>query len=339
MIDEKPWVVGTRQGRRFGNSGEFGSGIFSDVGSQTWGRAVAGDGVSPEPNGSYDPWLRARPVPFGVTDAAVRMKNVLCARSRLLGSILAVLLLAACATPPPGGEAEMAEIDRVNDPFEAVNRGIFSFNQFVDGVLFEPLAMFYRDVLPPAARDSVENFLNNLRSPVTLASDLAQGKMDRATTTVGRFVINSTIGVGGLIDMAEDFGLEGHREDFGQTLAVWGSEEGLYLVLPLFGPSNVRDAVGLVTDAFIDPLTYFASTQALAARTFVRGIDERESVLDTLDEIERTSIDFYATLRSLYRQRRADDIRDGRPAPVIPIPSISIDDFEGDKSDQATLVN
>ncbi|MCH9019725.1 MAG: VacJ family lipoprotein [Proteobacteria bacterium] len=267
------------------------------------------------------------------------MKNFLCARSRLLGSILAVFLLAACATPPLGGEAKMAEFDQVNDPFEPVNRGIFSFNQFVDGVLFEPLAMLYRDLLPPPVRDSVENFLNNLRSPVTLASDLAQGKMDRATTTVGRFVINSTIGVGGLIDMAEEFGLEGHREDFGQTLAVWGSEEGLYLVLPLFGPSNVRDAVGLVADAFLDPLTYFASTQALVARTFVRGIDERENVLDTLDEIERTSIDYYATLRSLYRQRRADEIRDGEPAPVIPIPSISIDDFESDKSGQATLVN
>ncbi len=233
----------------------------------------------------------------------------------------------------------MAEIDEVNDPFESVNRAIFSFNQFVDGILIKPLAMIYHDLLPPPLRDGVANFLNNLRTPVTLANDVAQGKMDRATTTIGRFVINSTIGVGGIIDMAEEFGLEGHREDFGQTLAVWGSGEGLYLMLPLFGPSNARDALGLIGDTAMNPLTYFATTELLTARTLVRGVDERERVLDSLDEIERTSIDFYATLRSLYRQRRADEIRDGRPTPVIPIPAISIDDFRGGEPEQATLAD
>ncbi len=269
--------------------------------------------------------------------------------ARLSASVLCVAFLLGCATSPPAEEAEpqteaqaeeaQAEIDEVNDPIEPVNRAIFSFNQFADGILIRPLALMYRQLTPPPLRRSVRNFLNNLNTPVILANDILQGKTDRAMVTGKRFLINSTVGVGGLLDVAGDWGIEGHREDFGQTLAEWGSGEGPYLMLPILGPSNPRDTVGLVVDSFIDPVGYFIPSDWALARTLVRGIDERERIVDALDEIERASLDFYATLRSLYRQRRADEIRDGEPAPVLPIPSLSIDDFEDTDGELITLVN
>jgi phospholipid-binding lipoprotein MlaA len=253
---------------------------------------------------------------------------------RVFGPLLGIALLAACATPPAGDDA----YDDVNDPLEGMNRVIFSFNQFFDGLLFKPLALMYRDLLPPEIQDGIGGILETLRTPVVLANDLLQGDMDRAGETLGRFAVNATVGIGGIFDVATDMGLEGHGEDFGQTLAVWGSGEGMYLVLPLFGPSNPRDAIGMGVDTLMDPLRYYASTEELLARTLVRGVDERAGVVDTLDEIARTSIDFYATMRSLYRQHRDDLIRNGSPAPVIPIPSISFDDFTSPQEEQAALV-
>lgn len=268
------------------------------------------------------------------------------ARLRLKPAFLALAVflaaLTGCASAPAAEDEELAAFDDVNDPLEPMNRAIFSFNQFADGLLLKPLALMYRDLVPPPVRSGMHNALDNIRTPVVLVNDLLQGDLERAGITVQRFFINSTIGLGGMMDMAAEFGIEGHREDFGQTLGVWGSGEGAYLMLPLFGPSNPRDATGLVVDTFLDPLVYFAPTEALIARTALRGIDEREGVIDTLDEIERTSLDFYATLRSLYRQRRDDQIRNGRPAPVVPIPSISIDEFdefEDEEEDKLSLIN
>lgn len=242
-------------------------------------------------------------------------------------------LLTACASTPQDGEDAFAEFEQINDPFEGLNRGIFAFNQFADALIIKPMALLYRLLLPPEVRRGIHNALQNLRTPVTLANDLMQGEIGRAGDTIGRFVINSTAGIGGLMDVAADFGIEGHREDFGQTLAVWGTGEGPYIIIPVLGPSNVRDVTGLFADAFLDPLNYYAPNDALLARTVIRGIDERERILDTLEEIERTSLDFYATLRSLYRQHRNDEIRNGEPAPAVPIPSISFDEFDSEDDD------
>ena len=245
--------------------------------------------------------------------------------------------LAGCATPPPADNPEaVAAFEATNDPLEPMNRAIFKFNLYADNLLLKPLALLYRTFIPPEPRRGIHNFLDNLRAPVTLANDLLQGELDRASITVQRFAVNSTAGIGGLLDVASDLGLPPHREDFGQTAAVWGSGEGFYLVLPIFGPSNVRDGIGLGVDTFLDPLVYLVDTDILVSRTAVRGIDERERVIDSLDEIERTSIDYYATLRSLYRQHRADEIRNGKPPPVLPIPSISIEDVPPG-NDQASL--
>ena len=260
--------------------------------------------------------------------------------ARVFGAVLCVAVLVGCAASAPEGDAEaQAAIDETNDPIEPVNRAIFSFNQFADGILIKPLALMYRDLTPPPVRRGVRNMLSNLRTPVTLANDLLQGKGGRALVTGERFLINTTVGVGGLMDIASDWGIEGHREDFGQTLAEWGSGEGPYLMLPLLGPSNPRDTVGLVVDSVLDPFGYFIPTKYAITRTLVRGIDERERVVDQLDEIERASLDFYATLRSLYRQRRADEIRDGKAAVIVPIPSLSIEDFEDIESERVTLAN
>ncbi len=258
--------------------------------------------------------------------------------ARLSASLLTVALLFGCASPPEGDADAQAAYDEINDPLEPFNRAIFSFNQFADGILIKPIALAFRTFVPPEPREGVRNFLSNLRSPIVLANDLMQGEFDRAVVTIERFAINSTAGLGGLIDVAARFGIEGHREDFGQMLAVWGSGEGPFLMLPILGPSNPRDVTGLVVDGFIDPVPYFVSSNIQVARTVLRGADERERVLDALDEIERTSLDFYATLRSLYRQRRADEIRNGAPAPVVPIPAISIEEFEYPDEGQVSMV-
>ena len=241
-------------------------------------------------------------------------------RARAFGAMLAVMMTAACATP--------AVDDGVNDPLESFNRAIFSFNQFAQGLLFRPLALLYRDLVPPEVQDAVGGILETLHTPITLANDILQGEPERAGETLGRFAINGTVGIAGIFDVASGMGLEGHREDFGQTLAVWGSGEGMYLVLPLLGPSGLRDGVGLGVDILLDPLTYYASFEQRSGRTLAGGIDQLAGVVDSLDEIERTSIDYYATLRSLYRQQRDDQIRNGAAPPVVPIPSISFDDFE-----------
>ena len=142
----------------------------------------------------------------------------------------------------------------------------------------------------------------------------------------------------GLFDVAEGMGIPGRNEDFGQTLAVWGVGEGGYFVIPGLGPSSMRDVTGLVVDVFLDPLFYFAPTAALVSRTAVRGIDEREQVLEALDEIQTSSLDYYAALRSLYRQSREDQIRDGAAPPTLNLPAIAGDDYEGDELQESEFI-
>ena len=224
------------------------------------------------------------------------------------------LFVGACAANPP----------EVNDPLEPLNRYIFSFNLALDGAVIRPVAEAYRFVIPDPGRQVVRNFLRNLETPVTLANDVFQGELARAGVTTARFLINTTFGGLGLFDPASAMGFERHSEDFGQTLGAYGAGGGPYLVLPILGPSNFRDVLGIGVDHFLDPINYWARNTdrngITVARTLVRGIDARSRTIETLDEIERTSIDFYATIRSLYRQTRADEIRNGDPAPLTPLP-------------------
>ena len=238
---------------------------------------------------------------------------------RIVARIAAIVMLAAGATGCTTVGEWMTDESGNNDPFEEVNRVIFEINLAGDKIILKPLAIMYRTFIPPPLRQGVRNALNNLSTPVILANDVLQGEGERAYITVARFMINTTLGVGGIMDIASELDIEAHSEDFGQTLAVWGLGDEFYIMTPLLGPSNPRDLFGLLVDGFLDPLGYFASTEVLITRAAVRGIDQREEVLDVFDEVERTSLDFYATVRSLYRQRRLDLIRNGDLGPVMPI--------------------
>jgi phospholipid-binding lipoprotein MlaA len=226
-------------------------------------------------------------------------------------TVAAALALAGCASVPEGDPDAMAAYEEANDPLEPMNRYFFEVNYAADQLLFKPLAGWYYTALPNPVQDVVRNAMRNLASPVVLANDVFQGEMDRAGITAMRFLINSTIGVAGLFDVASEWGYVYHDEDFGQTLAVHGVNEGPYLVLPILGPSNPRDAVGRVADHFLDPLTYVLPSESNMGRTLVSGIDLRARNLQVLDEVRKGALDYYATIRSLYRQHRGDAIRNG----------------------------
>lgn len=226
----------------------------------------------------------------------------------------AVLLLVACASPPENDPDALAAYEEANDPLEPTNRYLFEVNYAADELLLKPLAGWYYAAVPNYGQDRIRNVLRNLNTPVTLANDLFQGEMERAETTAMRFLINSTVGVAGIWDVAADWGYPYHSEDFGQTLAVHGSGEGPYFMVPILGPSNPRDLSGRVVDVFLDPMSYFGSLSTLQyARAGLEGVDTRARNLTTLDEIRRGSVDYYATIRSLYRQYRNDEIRNGAP--------------------------
>ncbi len=238
-------------------------------------------------------------------------------------SLLLVVLLAGCATPPPVTDREAyQEYVETNDPFEPTNRAVFEFNRALDEALFQPIARAYRSAVPLWVRQRVGDALENLRAPVVFLNDVLQGEGDRAMTTLVRFMINSSIGVAGLADMAGEMGIKGHDEDFGQTLAVWGAEDGPYIMLPIFGPSNPRDTVGRVVDWVVDPFNQWADNTGreewILARGGVSALHTRTELLDLTDDLEKSSLDLYAAVRSLYRQRRAHAISNGGQSEKIP---------------------
>jgi phospholipid-binding lipoprotein MlaA len=210
------------------------------------------------------------------------------------------------------------------DPLENWNRQVFDMNQRFDEAIMKPTAEAYIAVVPEPARQGVHNFLSNLNSPIVFANDLLQGEVGMASETVGRFGLNSTIGLGGLVDVATPAGIPGHDSDFGQTLGVWGVGDDPYLVLPLLGPSNPRDLAGYVADQAMDPLNYVGIrdyTYWAMGRGAVNIIDERAQNMDTLNQLEQTSVDPYASMRSLYRQYRRSHIRHGKSS-VKDLPSM-----------------
>jgi phospholipid-binding lipoprotein MlaA len=226
---------------------------------------------------------------------------------RVMCAAMLALTLSACA-------ATTAE-NAPNDPFEKTNREVLKTNQWLDRNIVYPSAVAYAAVVPPYGRDRVHDFLNNLNLPVTFANDVLQGEFNRAGQSFYRFGVNSTLGVAGLWDVADKWGhVANHDEDFGQTLAVWGVPDGAYLVLPLYGPSNPRDAAGLVADVYLDPYTYVRMKKHIwiqAGRQYGNLLDLRARNLNTLQGIERQSADYYASLRSLYRQSRKEAIANG----------------------------
>ncbi|MEM7442944.1 MAG: VacJ family lipoprotein [Pseudomonadota bacterium] len=222
-------------------------------------------------------------------------------------------LLAACAAP----DADLSATGGVYDPLEPVNRAVFDFNTAVDDVILEPVARGYAEVVPPPLQGGVTNFLRHLRTPVIFANEVLQGDWEGAENAAARFFINTIAGVGGLVDVAAYNGYTFQDEDFGQTLALWGVGEGPYLVLPLLGPSNARDAVGTAVDSAADPFGIIANQAEdgiyfIAGRGVLSAIDARARNLDTIADIRDNSLDYYASVRSIYQQFRTAQIRESQ---------------------------
>lgn len=221
------------------------------------------------------------------------------------------IALGGCATIPDRGSADVE-----NDPLESVNRRVFAVNRVVDHAVIRPVAEAYRSVVPEALRDRIRAFIDNLHEPLVFANDLLQGRGDAAGISGRRFLINSTWGLAGLFDKAAELGMPRQSGDFGQTLYAWGVGDGPYLVLPLFGPSNVRDTVGMGLDAYAAPIGHVGSDATRRhvgiAVTGTDGIDLRSRNVESLDAIEATSVDFYAYLRSVWRQNRRTTLQDAR---------------------------
>lgn len=232
----------------------------------------------------------------------------------VLALLAAGLGMSGCAAPAANGGPLPQLVDQTaSDPYENANRAVFRFNAAVNHAVLIPAAKAYRTVLPPPMRRSLHDFLQNLNEPDIFANDVLQARPDLATNTFGRLLVNTTFGVGGLFDIATLMGIPFHHNDFGITLATWGMYSGPYLVVPVLGPGNPRQLVGQVADSFADPGDYVAGQNgylwAAVVRDVVAGIDTLSRNADTLEDIEKTSLDYYATIRSLYWQRLAAEIR------------------------------
>jgi phospholipid-binding lipoprotein MlaA len=234
--------------------------------------------------------------------------------------LLAALALAGCATVT----AQNAE-----DPYEGFNRQMFAFNDGVDRAVFEPVAKGYRAVTNEPIRGGVSNFFDNLGEPVTFANEVLQGKVGNAAGTVGRFVINTTVGIAGIFNPAGAIGIARTEEDFGQTLGAWGVTTGPYLVLPLFGSTNPRDLVGFGADRAMDPLNYAEFDNDDETRIGLGisgGISAREDLIETIESV-RTQVDPYTTARRFYVRSRAAAIGSSNPEPrtIEQVPDFELD--------------
>ena len=245
-------------------------------------------------------------------------------RAFLLVAILAGAALApvragaADAKPSTGPQTGDASFDeefvgpQVPDPFEPANRPMFGANMLLDHVIIDPIARAYGFVVPAPVKASVRGFFSNLNRPVVFANEILQLSPRRAAQTLGRFVLNSTLGIGGLFDPAAELHWDEHEADFGQTLGKFGLGPGFYVVLPFLGPSTARDTVGTFVDMFLRIDTWLLpfSSQLILGGGY--GITVREDKRDELEELRRSSLDFYAAVRSAYIQSREKLVRDAR---------------------------
>lgn len=222
-----------------------------------------------------------------------------------LSVCLLALLLGGCAASEGGA----------NDPFEPVNRHTQTGFLWLDGHVLHPVADAYVDGFPEGVRRAIHNALANLGLPTVIVNDLLQGNLVRSASALGRLAINSTLGLGGLFDVASDAGLPAHEADFGQTFGVWGIGEGPYLFLPFFGPSNPRDAIGVALGIATNPAMLLSGDDAammIGGELAAGAIDRRAARGPAMDRMRAESFDFYITLREAYRQNRAYRIEQGR---------------------------
>ncbi len=235
----------------------------------------------------------------------------------MVAALAASCALAGCATRFSGAPAAAA-VGVHDDPLEPVNRKIFAFNEFIDRTLLRPVAKAYVTIVPHEARGSIHEALANAKQPVIMLNEVLEGDPRRLGISLKRFAVNTTIGMAGLVDIASRWHIPDEKADFGETLYRWGVASGPYLVLPVLGPSNPRDAFGVAIDSYIDPLTFLANAKGLqdveVPRLVTDGVDQRAGVLTELDDLRKNSLDFYAELRSLSQQQRAAQLGPGAAA-------------------------
>ena len=234
----------------------------------------------------------------------VRVFSLCSLRAGILCGLLALTLLGGCATN-----------GNPRDPLEPLNRGIYHLNDGLDQLIVKPAAELYSGLLPQMVRTGVSNFFANIGDVIVALNNLLQGKFGQAMSDVGRIAINTTAGLLGVIDVATEVGLEKHNEDFGQTLGYWGLGDGPYLVLPLLGPSNMRDALGLIVDFYTDPVTYVNAPYPRNPLWATRFLNRRSELLDTSKILDTAALDPYEFLRDAYLQRRRNLVFDGNPPP------------------------
>jgi len=221
-----------------------------------------------------------------------------------MGSLFGVALLAGCATVPNGDP---------KDPMESMNRSFYAFNNGLDKAILKPISSAYTKALPAGVRESVFNFFSNLGYPTVFVNALLQGKVTQSIEDTARFVFNSTIGIGGLFDVSTGFGLARHKEDFGQTLAVWGIEQGAYLDLPLLGPNTIRSALAIPADSYTSLLTYIGPNSVQFPLEGTEIVDKRARLASAIKLRDESALDPYIFQREAYLQRRRSLIYDGSP--------------------------
>jgi len=229
---------------------------------------------------------------------------------RIVGALLLGLVSAGCSTTAPDPDVNMVQ---VSDPLENMNRFFFDLNQRLDRNAARPAAEVYKDTVPQTARSALHNVLDNLGGPVTVANDLLQAQFENAAIATGRFLVNSTIGVAGIFDVATEWGMPSRNRDFGETMGTYGMPPGPYLVLPLRGSTDIRDFAGNFIDGYATPLRYvrYDGREYVGwMKSTVSSMDNRATNLVTYRDIERASVDYYATMRTLYLERRARLIED-----------------------------
>jgi phospholipid-binding lipoprotein MlaA len=266
-----------------------------------------------------------------------------------LFSGVCLLALSACGTVPnrpaddaaaAGGTAQTGAVtdnsgangaaenrDNAHDPLEGFNRAMYTFNDKFDRYLLKPVAKGYRAITPKPVSKGISNFFRNLHDPGIMLNNLLQGKPGQAASDLGRFLVNSTVGIAGLFDVATKWGMQKHNEDFGQTLAVWGVGDGPYLVLPFFGPSNMRDGPSLIVDWETYPPNHMEEHSTSDKPYVVEVIDKRAQLLDASDILEQAAgQDPYIFVREASRQSRRNQIYDGNPPQAAPPPGLFDDD-------------
>ena len=234
----------------------------------------------------------------------------------MVAMLLIGAVLAGCATVSGTQDHE------TSDPLEPMNRAVFDMNTAIDAAVVKPIAQAYRAIVPPFVRDRIRMFVDNLAEPRVFANDLLQFRINAAGTTFTRFLVNSTVGLAGMFDVATKQGLPRQSGDFGETLYIWGFGGGPYLVLPLFGPSNFRDAIGLGVDLYTTPPAHlFAGNTGIYVNAGVytlSAFDLRSRNIETLDEIKASALDYYAQFGSIVRQHREAELRAARGLPEQP---------------------